>query len=73
MSIDVEWLRAQPSLTGTPPLMDLAALPGDPVDLFVEWLREASHAGGSRTTRERLSRRWTPEAFPMRALSSSRT
>ena len=45
MSIDVDWLRAQPSLTGTPPLVDLHALPDGPVELFAEWLSAASHAG----------------------------
>lgn len=31
-------LRAIPSLTGTPPSLDLDALPADPVDLFHDWL-----------------------------------
>lgn len=29
------------SLTGTPPALDLGALPGDPVTLFLAWLDEA--------------------------------
>lgn len=40
-----QWLRAQPTLTGTPPPLDQASLPSDPVDLFVEWIRDAAAAG----------------------------
>lgn len=40
-----EWLRAQPSLTGTAPPLDLSALPDDPVRLFIDWLTAAA-AGG---------------------------
>ncbi|MDF2509250.1 MAG: pyridoxamine 5-phosphate oxidase [Microbacterium sp.] len=40
-----EWLRAQPSLTGTAPPLELSALPDDPVPLFVDWLTTAV-AGG---------------------------
>lgn len=35
------WLRAQPSLIGTPPELDLDALPDDPVALFEQWIRAA--------------------------------
>lgn len=40
-----DWLRAQPSLTGTPPALDLGTLSDDPVDLFVTWIRDAASAG----------------------------
>ena len=40
-----DWLRAQPTLTGTAPPLDLGALPRDPVALFVTWIREAADAG----------------------------
>lgn len=40
-----EWLRAQPSLTGVAPALDLAELPEDPVPLFVDWIGEASDGG----------------------------
>ena len=40
-----DWLRAQPALTGTAPPLDVGALPGDPVALFVTWIREAADAG----------------------------
>ena len=43
--VGAEWLRAQPSLTGTPPLLDLNSLPHDPIEMFDEWLRAAVHAG----------------------------
>ena len=33
------------SLTGTPPALDPAALPGDPVELFLTWLDQAVAAG----------------------------
>lgn len=39
------WLRAQPSLTGTPPPLDPGSLPADPVELFVDWIRFAIAAG----------------------------
>ncbi|SDS34755.1 pyridoxine/pyridoxamine 5'-phosphate oxidase [Microterricola viridarii] len=39
------WLRAQPALAGTPPTLDRAQIPLDPVDLFVSWIREAASAG----------------------------
>lgn len=39
-----ERLAAIPSLTGTPPVLDLGALPGDPVELFLGWLQEAVEA-----------------------------
>ncbi|WP_405374866.1 MULTISPECIES: pyridoxal 5'-phosphate synthase [unclassified Microbacterium] len=39
------WLRVQPSLTGTPPPLDLAALPSDPHELFDAWIRHAAQAG----------------------------
>jgi pyridoxamine 5'-phosphate oxidase len=38
-------LRGIPSLTGTPPALDLAALPRDPAELFSAWLAEALAAG----------------------------
>jgi pyridoxamine 5'-phosphate oxidase len=40
-----QWLRAQPSLVGSPPPLDLAALPNDPSELFTMWLVEAAEAG----------------------------
>ncbi|MFJ6531199.1 pyridoxal 5'-phosphate synthase [Microbacterium sp. NPDC091662] len=40
-----EWLRGQPSLTGVAPTLDLAALPDDPVPLFVDWIGEAAESG----------------------------
>lgn len=39
------WLRAQPSLTGTPPELDLDDLPGDPATLFERWIRAAAASG----------------------------
>jgi len=39
------WLRARPSLTGTPPTLDLSGLPADPHDLFDTWIRHADDAG----------------------------
>jgi pyridoxamine 5'-phosphate oxidase len=39
------WLRAQPSLTGTPPELDTRAVPFDPTTLFEQWVREAVAAG----------------------------
>lgn len=39
------WLRAQPSLTGTPPELEIDALPDDPSALFEQWLRTAVAAG----------------------------
>lgn len=39
------WLRAQPSLVGSPPPLDLAALPAEPVALFDAWIRHAADAG----------------------------
>lgn len=40
-----DWFRAQPSLTGSPPALDLGALPADPVELFLTWVRDAANAG----------------------------
>lgn len=40
-----ERLRALPTLTGTAPDVDPAAVPADPVDLFVAWLEAAVVAG----------------------------
>lgn len=40
-----ERLRAVPSLVGTPPALELAHLPADPVGLFAEWLDVALAAG----------------------------
>ncbi|MFS0866461.1 pyridoxal 5'-phosphate synthase [Microbacterium sp. 179-B 1A2 NHS] len=39
------WLREQPSLSGSAPPLDLEALPADPAELFVAWMREAADAG----------------------------
>lgn len=39
------WLRAQPSLTGNPPPLDLSTLPGDPSGLFTQWLGYAIDRG----------------------------
>ncbi|GAA5146309.1 pyridoxamine 5'-phosphate oxidase [Microbacterium pseudoresistens] len=39
------WLRAQPTLTGTAPDLDLDALPDDPVELFLDWMRGAVAQG----------------------------
>lgn len=41
----VSWLRAQPSLTGSAPALDLDALPADPDDLFRAWITAAAEAG----------------------------
>lgn len=38
-------LRAIPSLTGTPPPLDLAELPPTPEELFLQWLSIALEAG----------------------------
>lgn len=38
-------LRAQPSLTGTAPVFDVAAAPDDPLVLFRVWFEEARAAG----------------------------
>ncbi|RZU66768.1 pyridoxamine 5'-phosphate oxidase [Microterricola gilva] len=43
--VGAEWLRAQPSLTGTPPVLDLTSLPDNPIEMFDDWLRSAVHAG----------------------------
>ena len=40
-----EWLRSLPSLTGSPPPLDLSTLPDAPEELFTAWLREAADAG----------------------------
>ncbi|UYO96012.1 pyridoxamine 5'-phosphate oxidase family protein [Microbacterium sp. M28] len=40
-----DWLRGLPSLTGTPPDPDPAAVPDDPETLFVEWIVGAVQAG----------------------------
>ncbi|HWV49710.1 MAG TPA: pyridoxamine 5'-phosphate oxidase family protein [Microbacterium sp.] len=40
-----DWLRSQPTLTGTPPVLDLAALPDDPESLFLAWIAAAIEAG----------------------------
>lgn len=39
------WLRAQPSLTGSPPPLDPSDLPADPITLFETWIRHAADAG----------------------------
>jgi len=39
------WLRAQPSLTGSAPALDLDALPAHPDDLFRDWITAAADAG----------------------------
>lgn len=39
------WLRAQPTLVGTPPEFDLETLPDDPVTLFAEWIVDAAERG----------------------------
>ncbi|OUE19788.1 Pyridoxine/pyridoxamine 5'-phosphate oxidase [Clavibacter michiganensis] len=39
------WLRAQPSLTGSAPPLDLDAIPDDPDDLFRAWITAAADAG----------------------------
>lgn len=39
------WLRAQASLIGTPPELDLDALPDDPVALFAQWIALAADSG----------------------------
>lgn len=41
----VSWLRAQPSLTGSAPALDLDALPADPDDLSRAWITAAADAG----------------------------
>ena len=40
-----DWLRAQPSLVGTAPRVDLGSLPDHPVELFMAWIRAAAEAG----------------------------
>lgn len=39
------WLRAQPTLVGTPPALELETLPDDPVALFTEWIMDAAERG----------------------------
>lgn len=39
------WLRAQPSLTGSPRPLDPSDLPADPITLFEAWIRHAADAG----------------------------
>lgn len=39
------WLRAQPSLAGSAPVLDTATLPDEPHVLFEQWLRGAQAAG----------------------------
>lgn len=39
------WLRSQPSLTGSPPSLDVPTLPATPEELFGIWIREAASAG----------------------------
>jgi pyridoxamine 5'-phosphate oxidase len=39
------WLRAQPSLAGSAPALDLTALPDEPRELFEQWLRGAAASG----------------------------
>ncbi len=39
------WLRAQPSLTGSPPPLDPSNLTADPITLFETWIRHAADAG----------------------------
>lgn len=43
--LSAERLRGLPSLTGTPPYLDLNDLPDEPTALFVRWLEEATGAG----------------------------
>jgi len=38
-------LRALPSLAGTAPTFDRESLPGDPVELFLEWFEHVERAG----------------------------
>ena len=38
------WLRAQSALQGSPPPLDLAALPANPFALFTTWIHEAVDA-----------------------------
>mgnify|MGYP000887186487 FL=1 len=45
MSALRDWLRSQPSLTGTPPALDTERLPASPVTLFEEWIHQAAAAG----------------------------
>jgi pyridoxamine 5'-phosphate oxidase len=40
-----DWLRAQPSLAGTAPQLDLVSLPDNPVELFMTWISDAVRAG----------------------------
>lgn len=40
-----DWLREQPTLTGSGRPIDDGALPGDPGALFVSWIRAAAEAG----------------------------
>lgn len=42
-----EWMRSQPTLVGTPPPLDLAALPDEPEALFLDWITAASASGVS--------------------------
>ena len=44
-TLSAEDLRTIPSLTGTPPRLELDDLPRDPTDLFAEWLRVALEHG----------------------------
>lgn len=40
-----QWLRAQPTLAGSPLPLDLTTLPTDPIELFTTWLLAAAEAG----------------------------
>lgn len=44
-SLLASWLRAQPTLLGTPPALDLETLPDEPVTLFTEWIVDAAERG----------------------------
>jgi pyridoxamine 5'-phosphate oxidase len=39
------WLRAQPSLTGAAPELELDDLPDGPVELFLAWIQDAVRSG----------------------------
>ena len=57
------------SLTGTPPALDPAALPGDPVELFLTWLDQAVAAGAPEPRAMTLS--GTPAERSSRAASTA--
>lgn len=61
-------LRTIPSLTGTPPELDLAELPADPVALFRRWLAAAIAAGVSEphvVTLSTVDAEGVPDARPL--------